>query len=1570
MNKRAIGFSTKLVPVEKGRYSTASLKVLKGRHWLRGAGIILNATDGDLSAILDNIPHMVFSVDKQLNILKANKVFIQTVFRITGIEVKPGDDFFSREADLAFVREWKTYLFRALGGHQFKVETSMVSGGKVYRSEANFTPIRKDGNVAGVACFSRNISENSLNVEQITYTEPDWEPGGTSELQGVVLLDAEGKIKYASDSVSWIFGYKKEDVAGRDPIVFIHPNEREALCKLIGNLISRAGESMHWTGRIKTNSGDWCLVRTQMTNLLEVSGIHSITINFEDITEKKNSEEKIINMNMQIREVAGRQSSILDSLDAHIVLLNEQGSIMEVNESWRKFADENGLRHHNYGIGLNYIEISERATGKEKTFGWMTAQGIRNVLEGKEKVFIMEYPCDSPDVRRWFKVVVNPLIRHNKKGVVVHHLNITDRKLAELQIDADRRNRDALINNTSDMMWSIDKELKLISANQAYVGLVKSMVGREARPGDSVMLPEFGEEMVKIWKERYEKVLNGESFTLTDFTDIPVIRYTEITFNPIFEAGEVLGAVCYARDVTEKKEAEDRILRSERMMAEAEGIAHFGSWELDLTSLDDVQQNELFWSDEVFRIFGYEPGEIEVSNAKFFEAVHPDDREMVKRIFQEALEKRQTYSLDHRIQKKDGSVSWVHEEGKIIYDKKNSVPIKILGTVLDITERKEAEEKIRQAELNYREIFDKASDVIFVHDLHTGKIIDVNQKVTEVTGFTKEEILNGNPEQLMAGTPGHTLKDAFSHLQKTAITGHEIFEWHVRKRDGELLWTEVNLVRAKIAGCDRILAFFRAIDDRKQAEEALIKSEERYRQIVETAQEGIWMIDENGITTYVNQKICEILEYRQSEMLGRHCLDFVDEASIQDAVESMEKRKSGTKENTDRRYRTKSGRLVWANLSLSPLYDKDGNYNGCLGMVTDITSRKLMEESLSLSNERYQLATRATNDAIWDWNIETDELYLSDVYEYIFGYKKEDGVTLTINDWEKCIYPDDRQRVLDSVDKALQNPDSRAWECEYRYLRADGSIAYVYDRGYTIRGENGKPIRMTGAMQDITQRKQTEEDLRKKTYDINERVKELNCLYRVSMILNNTCISIEEMLGKCVEILPSAYQFPEITCARITFHNQVFETGSFVETRWKQLSMIYSQDQKVGSIEVFYKEQKPEEYEGPFLKEEMALIHSIARNITLSIEQKRAEESLQKSEANLRTIFDHTDHSFVLLDASFNLLSFNSVANELAAMAFDCNLKEGKPLFSLLDAGHEEMASEVFAYVLEGNILELEIDHPMRDGAVKWFECRLAPVKNDKGGCFGICLTAKDITDQKTNELEREKMTSEIIQRNKDLEQFAYIVSHNLRAPVANIIGYTDLIDQCELNEEESKEIFKGLRVMAGRLDDVIIDLNSILQEKRKTSEKRELVSFTQVVESIQASIDQQIEKEGGSIRYDFTEVDEVLIFKSYLYSIFYNLISNSLKYRQPHLPPVIEIKSHKLDNLIRLTFQDNGMGIDLKKAGNQFFGLYKRFHPQAAEGKGMGLFMVKMQVEALGGKIDVESEVNEGTRFTIEFKL
>nr|WP_294948117.1 ATP-binding protein [uncultured Mucilaginibacter sp.] len=262
-------------------------------------------------------------------------------------------------------------------------------------------------------------------------------------------------------------------------------------------------------------------------------------------------------------------------------------------------------------------------------------------------------------------------------------------------------------------------------------------------------------------------------------------------------------------------------------------------------------------------------------------------------------------------------------------------------------------------------------------------------------------------------------------------------------------------------------------------------------------------------------------------------------------------------------------------------------------------------------------------------------------------------------------------------------------------------------------------------------------------------------------------------------------------------------------------------------------------------------------------------------------------------------------------------------------------------------------------GTVEW---------NDMGVPVRMIGINWDITKRKAAVAEREAIIGEMSLRNAELEQFGYIISHNLRAPVANIMGAASALQDPELDCEDRAIYNKAVHQSAINLDHIIQDLNHILEIKSGNPTK-ESVRFSDLVGDIKMSIDELLITEEFDISCDFSAIDELFTVRAYLYSIFYNLISNSLKYRRKGVIGNIKIKSQVLNNIAVLWFADNGIGLNMEKNKAHIFGLYRRFHSNFP-GKGMGLFMVKSQVEILGGNISVESNEHIGTTFRIEFPL
>lgn len=232
-------------------------------------------------------------------------------------------------------------------------------------------------------------------------------------------------------------------------------------------------------------------------------------------------------------------------------------------------------------------------------------------------------------------------------------------------------------------------------------------------------------------------------------------------------------------------------------------------------------------------------------------------------------------------------------------------------------------------------------------------------------------------------------------------------------------------------------------------------------------------------------------------------------------------------------------------------------------------------------------------------------------------------------------------------------------------------------------------------------------------------------------------------------------------------------------------------------------------------------------------------------------------------------------------------------------------------------------------------------------------------------EREIEERTRELIEYNQQLEQFAYISAHNLRAPVARILGLGQLLELSPKDTQEKREVYEKLISTTRELDHVVRDLNTILEIRKSNISVVTEIDLAAELSQVKGILEKEITDTQTEIVADFSNVRIIHTVKPYLDSILINLISNAIKYRHERRHPVITLKTEVREDYVCLIVQDNGLGIDLSLFKDRIFTLYSRFHSHV-EGKGMGLYLVKTQVAALGGKIEVESEVNKGITFYV----
>ena len=272
------------------------------------------------------------------------------------------------------------------------------------------------------------------------------------------------------------------------------------------------------------------------------------------------------------------------------------------------------------------------------------------------------------------------------------------------------------------------------------------------------------------------------------------------------------------------------------------------------------------------------------------------------------------------------------------------------------------------------------------------------------------------------------------------------------------------------------------------------------------------------------------------------------------------------------------------------------------------------------------------------------------------------------------------------------------------------------------------------------------------------------------------------------------------------------------------------------------------------------------------------------------------------------------------------------------------------------------------DGSVATVFIRGQLIRNENGKFIKSIGATQDITRYVEREQERERLIKELERTNGDLRQFTYITSHNFRAPLSNLLSLLDLMQDIPMEDPLLREFVEGFRRSTIALNETVNDLIHILITKGNPSQSMEQIRLRDIFNKVLLQIQVQIQEAGAVIEYEDQQAPVVFFDRSYLESILLNLLTNSLKYRSYDRVPRIRLTTREEADSVQLLFSDNGIGMDLKRYGDRLFGLYQRFH-ERLDSKGLGLYLVKSQIEALGGTIQVESQVNCGTSFTIIFK-
>ncbi|GAA4026521.1 hypothetical protein GCM10022409_08140 [Hymenobacter glaciei] len=345
------------------------------------------------------------------------------------------------------------------------------------------------------------------------------------------------------------------------------------------------------------------------------------------------------------------------------------------------------------------------------------------------------------------------------------------------------------------------------------------------------------------------------------------------------------------------------------------------------------------------------------------------------------------------------------------------------------------------------------------------------------------------------------------------------------------------------------------------------------------------------------------------------------------------------------------------------------------------------------------------------------------------------------------------------------------------------------------------------------------------------------------------------------------------------------------------------------------------------------------------------------SEVRFRSLFESTPEIILYQNEEGTILDANPAF--LALVNLPKELVIGRTYNEFLPLDVQPMFSEKLREAFTGKTMRFDMSTSQGTSEMRhWDVVKLPLWENSQ--VVGVHMIARDITEKTKNQ-------EEIFAQNQDLQQFTYIVSHNLRSPLANALGLVELLRTEESNSPYFAQTHAHLQQNLQQLDEVLRDMNTILTIRDKqTLDAPHDVPLAEVVQQVVHSLADVVEEAGGSVQVQIPAGVRVRANRAYLHSIFLNLLTNAIKYRATDRPLRVRISTQPDTEMGQcIIVADNGSGFDLERAGADVFRLYKRFHPNHP-GRGLGLYLVKTHIDSMGGHISVQSRVDEGTRFSI----
>jgi PAS domain S-box-containing protein len=987
-------------------------------------------------------------------------------------------------------------------------------------------------------------------------------------------------------------------------------------------------------------------------------------------------------------------------------------------------------------------------------------------------------------------------------------------------------------------------------------------------------------------------------------------------------------------------------------------------------------------------MLGY-PVERWYSDVSFWRTIeHPEDREVVASLDATDEETGDSFSYDHRLIAADGRVVWVHEEAVLILDA-GGEPQYWQGFILDITERKQAEEQLRLAEERFRLIVERTPAVTYQEPISGAEGYDLTTAVTYVSPQI-EAILGFAPE--LWSRPGFSFErihpDDRERVQDEGSAKNDSGDlyrqdYRMSSADGDVVWfhDESQLIRDEGGHPLYWQGVMVDITERKEAEEQLRQAEERFRMIVERTPAIVYQElpsdteEPAASVVFVSGQIERILGYPQDAWtVPGAWVDMIhpdDRARMLAAGAASSDARAAYRD--EYRMIAADGRVVWFHDEAVLVNDEHGLPLMWQGVMVDITDQKAAEERLRSTEERYRALVEHIPAVVYAEAIQSNiEDYLSPQIEQVLGYtaerwKSEEGF------WSAHLHPDDRERAVE----ANRNADESGapFLAEYRFLAADGDYRWLHDEAVRVLADDGEPLFWQGVLVDITEQKRAEVGLR----DAEERYRALvehipAVVYTETIDADPERFYISPQVEQVFGWTPDQWRWtPDFWFAKV--HPDDLERVRQIDRRANETLDAYSMDYRFAHREGRYVWVRDE---ATFLPDPdgAGYWQGFMMDIT---ERKESEVALSEAELKFRTIVEQNQAIFYTQeidpdDPSISNTTYIAPGNTDMIGYTLAEIQADPALWRRIV--HPDDRDRVFAADAASNQGEgddnfsLEYRMIAKDGRIVWVqdEARFVRLPGKTPYWQGFLL---DITERKQAEAQLERALAverEAAQRLRTLDEmkntFLQAVSHDLRTPLAAILGLAITLERGDvhLEEDDARDLAHRIAGNARRLDRLVTNLldldrlsRGIVAPKleptdigdlaRRAIEESELLSSARVRTDIEPTV----------LPADASKVERILE----------NLLANTARHTQASA--TIWVRVHPTDDGGLIAIEDNGAGVkpELRDA------IFEPFRqgpdaPSHSPGVGVGLTLVRRFAELHGGRAWVEEREGGGASFRV----